>query len=721
MKKIIHILSILLVISLLLTGCRGSEDISTKKTNTNTIEPTSNILYTENGISYISKVDSKSFYIFKDGQWQKEFLKGVNMGVGVPGKFPGEMGITKQQYLRWFKYIEDMNANTIRVYTILSPVFYDAFYEYNQTAKNKLYLIQGLWINEEDLINYQNTYDAHIIDTFKEDAKSIIGILHGNQTLPSKKGHASGTYTKDISSYVIGLILGIEIDADVVNGTNSKNPTKTSFNGKYLYTQNASAYETFQTEVGDFAISYETSTYKTQKPIGFANWVTTDMMTHNNEPFPQEDSASVNPEHIKATKDYVPGLFASYHIYPYYPDFLNWQPEYITFKNKDGKIDNYKAYLADLIKQHDMPVLVAEYGVPSSRGLAHHSIMGFDQGMLTEQEQGDMGAYMLQDIYDEGYAGAILFTWQDEWFKRSWNTADYDIPDRRAYWSNTQTSEQSFGVLAFDPGRVSSVSYVDGDLSEWNSEKPLASGSNLSVCVKHDEKFLYLKVDAKNFDIEKDTILIPIDSIPSQGNSTWPKYNLTFKRPTDFVVEIKGKDNSRILVDSYYDSFYYSCAKKTRVILSNPSYENKESGIFNPEYTILSQELHLPATKQIIPLNKYESGKLLFGNGNPQSKDYNSLADFFVVNNNIEIRIPWALLNVRDPSSKIIIDDLYKSGIQSIKTDGFYIGGILFQENKVIESIDMNLYSWQEWDMPSYHERLKPSYFIMKEAFANLH
>lgn len=713
MKKVISILTILFIISLPLLGCNANGTTDAKNT--------ANTLYKEDGLSYISKVDSKSFYIFKNGQWQKEFIRGVNMGVGVPGKFPGEMAITRQQYLRWFKYIGEMNANTLRVYTILSPVFYDALYEYNQTSKTPIYLIQGVWINEDDLLKYQNAYASPILDTFKEDTKSMIQVLHGNETIQPKPGHASGTYTKDVSSYVLGFILGIEINAEFVNATNAKNLTETSFNGQYLHTQDASPFESFLCQVGDFAINYETTTYKKQTPISFANWVTTDMLIHTNEPAKkEEDSATVNPEHIKATKNFKPGLFASYHIYPYYPDFMNYQQEYITYKNKDGKINTYKAYLADLIKQHNMPVLVAEYGVPASRGMTHLSKMGFNQGMISEQDQGTMGAYMLQDIYDEGYAGALIFTWQDEWFKRSWNTMDFDIPDRRPFWSNPQTSEQEFGLLAFDPGRTSSICYVDGGLSEWNHEKPLTGGSDLSIYVKSDNKYLYLRIDAKNFNFEKDTMLIPIDSIPNQGNSTYLKYNALFNRPADFVIEFNGKENSRVLVDSYYDSFYYLYAKQIKMIETNLAYEKKNSGIFNPEYLALNKEIYLPVDKQIVPFSKYESGKLLYGNGNPQNADYNSLADFIVFNNNLELRIPWALLNVMDPSSKMIMDDLYKSGIQSIKTDGFHIGGILLKDNQVIDSTDMNLYSWSEWDTPSYHERLKPSYYITKDAFGKI-
>ena len=50
---------------------------------------------------YIAKIDGRDFTVFAEGRWQKKFLKGVNMGVGKPGAFPGEHAITKAEYLRW--------------------------------------------------------------------------------------------------------------------------------------------------------------------------------------------------------------------------------------------------------------------------------------------------------------------------------------------------------------------------------------------------------------------------------------------------------------------------------------------------------------------------------------------------------------------------------------------------------------------------------------------
>lgn len=685
-------------------------------------------IYKDNGISYMTKVDNKSFYIYKYGKWEKSFVKGVNIGAAKPGSFPGELAITKDEYIRWFKEISAMNADSIRVYTILKPEFYDALYEYNRTAIKPLYIFQGVWVNEDDIKAIKNAQNALIKNSFKEDIKNLVDIIHGNAKLPAKSGHASGTYTKDVSPYVMGWILGLEWDPELVNSTNDLNKNMNDYNGKYLYTEKASPFEIFLGESGDYAIQYETEKYKMQRPVSFTNWVTTDVLKHPNEPLDTEDMAEVNTEHIKKKDTFKSGLFASYHIYPYYPDSMNYQHEYATFKDESGKVNTYKAYLKDLIKEHTVPVLVAEFGVPAARGMAHKSIyMGYNQGNLDEKSQGEMDAAMLKDIYDEGYAGGIIFTWQDEWFKRTWNNMDLDIPDRRAYWSNTQTNEQEFGILAFDPGSKESICYVDGDVSDWKKDKPIISDDTMKLYTKSDEKYLYIMADVKDFDFDKDKLLIPIDITPKSGNSKYNDLNIELKRPTDMVISLDKKAGSRIVVDAYYDSFYYMYAYKalkkdgTSMIDKNSTYEKKDTGIFNPMYLCLNKELWLPQDDRVLTLEKYETGKLVQGDGNPKNKDFNSLTDFSINKDKIEIRIPWQLLNVMDPSSKMIMDNFYeKKDISSLKIDGLYAGGILIRDNKVVDNSEMKLYSWKEWDTPTYHERLKPSYEILKNAFNNI-
>ncbi len=53
-------------------------------------------------------------------------IRGVDMGVGIPGHFATDYAIDKETYLRWFRMIKDMGANCVRVYTLLQDDFYDA-------------------------------------------------------------------------------------------------------------------------------------------------------------------------------------------------------------------------------------------------------------------------------------------------------------------------------------------------------------------------------------------------------------------------------------------------------------------------------------------------------------------------------------------------------------------------------------------------------------------
>ncbi len=682
-------------------------------------------IYVEDGIQFVSKTEGRDFLIYKNGKWEKTFLTGVNIGATKPGHFPGELAITKEEYLRWFEYIGDMNADVIRVYTILKPDFYDALLEYNSKAKKPLYLIHGVWVNEQDVKGIADAYaeDEKIKNNFIQDTEDLIDVLHGNKVLPDKYGFASGTYTSDVSKYVVGWILGTEWDPDFVEGTDTANPERSFYSGKYLETKNASPFETFLCEVGDTILAYEEDNYQMTRALAFSNWLTTDMLSHPEEPMENEDRVTVNTEHIKATKNFKSGMFASYHVYPYYPEFLNYQTEYIEYRDETGKINTYRAYLKDLFKEHTVPVIVAEYGVPSARGKAHENLYsGYNQGNIDEKSQGHIDESLLMDIYEEGYCGAIVFTWQDEWFKRTWNTMDFDLPDHRAYWSNPQTNEQQFGLLAFDPGEEVSECYVDGDIEEWREETPVSETNEAKLYCKADEKYVYFMVESHQYDFKNDTVFIPIDIIENQGNLKYNDENLFFECPADFVIRIQGETESKIVVDAYYDSFYFIYAKQQYMIDSVAEYEEKNSGIFNPEYLCLNRELYIEQDDRLLPFSKYETGRLKYGDANPEHDDYNSLTDYAYKDGNLEIRIPWLMLNVMDPSKKSVISDMYVNGeIVPEETAGFKTGvAIVKNTEKSQATIAMNYYSWVGWDEPSYHERLKPSYYILKDAFKKI-
>jgi hypothetical protein len=233
--------------------------------------------------------------------------------------------------------------------------------------------------------------------------------------------------------------------------------------------------------------------------------------------------------------------------------------------------------------------------------------------------------------------------------------------------------------------------------------------------MKSDEEYVYFMVKASGFDFMNDNLMIPLDIISNQGNTAHG--GVEYGRDADFLISIKGRQDSKILVNPYYDSFQYLYGQKLNMVQKNEKYDVKDSGSFIPIDLCLNRELYLPVDEKTLPFESYETGKLAFGNGNPESSEYYSLADFYVKDNIIEIRIPWMLINVMDPSSKMIMDDLHIDGIKAVKTDGIYAGVGISNNQAMAQKISMNKYSWEPWEMPTYHERLKPSYYILQDAF----
>ena len=668
-------------------------------------------------IKLVSKVSGKDILINNYGKWNKTYIKGVDLGAGKPGAFPGNFAISKQEYIRWFKQISDMNANTIRVYTILSPDFYDAFYSYNESHIKKLCLIQGVWVNENTILEKQDAFSPAIIDKFKQDTLTAIDVIHGNKTIPKVQGEASGNYSRNVSKWVIGYILGIEWDGEFIKKTNELHPEITGYNGKYLKTVSGSPYESFLAQVGDHAITYETQKYKQQRLLAFSNWPTTDPLLHSAE----EDSvnfAQLDVEHIKATDNFYSGQFASYHVYPYYPDFFDFQKEYMQPSPK-GEINSYKVYLSKLNSYHTLPVVISEYGVPSSRGIARiESHNGFNQGNLTEKRQGEIIAELTNIIHDSGCAGGLIFAWQDEWFKRTWNTSDFNLRDYRAFWSDFQTNEQSFGLLSFDPGKKNSRLYVDGDVSEWSKKDVLMTNNDLTLYAKSDEKFLYFRVNKPNFNPANDKILLPIDITPKSGITGSKRYNAKFERSADFLISIDGKASSRFVVHDYFDVFTYKFSDVLFKVNPHTLNYKKDSGDFVNSYLALRFPLRVESTGKYSAPSYFDTGYLTYGNTNPKSSEFNSIADFCIKGDDIEIRIPWALMNIMDPSNKKIMDDFYALGsISPQSIDKLYIG---VSEAGLASEIKMSPFSWKSWEEPNYHERLKESYPVVQKIFEQL-
>lgn len=714
-------------------------------------------------VTTFMKTDSDTIYIEWDGTYQPFEIRGVDLGVGIPGEWATDFAIDKETYLRWFAMIQELGANTIRVYTILHDDFYNAFYEYNiqrETAgEEPLWLLHGLWVDDYSHNSHKDIYDEGLLPEMIEDSKTIVDIIHGKKFLLGRDGDGSGFYRHDVSPWVLGYILGVEWEASLVTYTNQTHYDQTSYQGSYMSTTpDASPFEAALARLGDELIGYESSRYKQQRMVAFSNWPTTDPFCYSLVTTTYRfKNAVINVERIQPTQQFISGYFASYHIYPYFPDYLQTEQEaqqftedqlevlfgenqvaaiahrlsllgapsvhdYLTsadYYDSQGRFNTYYAYLKAINNFHNIPVVISEYGVTTGRGRAQVDVnTGRSQGFLTEQQQGQYLIECYQDIINAGSAGSCLFSWQDEWFKRTWNTLHAVDLLKTPYWSDYQTNEQFYGLLTFDPGTEESICYVDGEPSEWTEDDLVWQKDGLELSMQYDEKFLYFYV--QGFDPQENTLYIPLDTTPKSGSTYCKNYDISFDRPCDFVITIDGTGNSRVVVQERYEVL--KAAYWESYYILDPYINQPERD--SPRFVNIDLAMKLGGIVPNLNQNKpagesYETGKLRHGNANPDSADFDSLADFCFTGNGVEIRIPWQLMNFSNPSEMMIHDDYYEHyGIENLHIDDMYVGAVLAgdQTRAVLSSFPLK--GWGK-DV-TYHERLKESYYILQDYWASL-
>lgn len=638
-------------------------------------------------------------------------IRGVDMGTGKPGHFATEFAVTRDEYLRWFGQIQAMGANAVRIYTINGPEFYEAFYQYNRDNPDPLYLIQGLWVDDYSQDSHMDAYDGGFLDPLLEDARRVVDVLHGRRNVSYDPTRGSGQYRRDVSPWVLGYILGVEWNDRTVAYTDSMEAGSQPYAGEYFYaSEDASPFENMLALLGDTVASYEAGRYKEQRLIAFANWPTTDPLVYDALTTGRfRKIAQVDVEHVKTTPAFRSGQFASYHIYPYYPDYLRYSADLAPYVDAAGASNTYRAYLETLTAHHTMPVVVSEFGVPTSRGCAQLDYgRGFNQGGMTEAEQGEAIAAMYRDIRSAGCAGCVIFTWQDEWFKRTWNTMHAVDLTQTAYWSDCQTNEQSFGLLSFDPGAVESVCYVDGDDGEWTASDLVCENGEWSLSMKYDERYLYFLVRGA---VEEGPVYLPIDTTQESGSPLCADPALSFGRSADFLVVLDGPEDSRVLVQERYDCLRAMYGLKLTGVDSFEFPPAADTSSFVPSRMVLQVAQSADVGGVAVDLPTFETGALTQGNGSPASPDFNSLADFCPGEGFIELRLPWQLLNFSNPSDMQIHDDYYAHyGVENLTISRLWAG--VGDGGETIPMGERLLKGWG--NKVTYHERLKESYYIVR-------
>lgn len=676
------------------------------------------------GLRLPAKVTGEQVGVWRDGAFRPQFWAGVNVGSSVPGQDPGAVAATKGDYDRWFREMGELGISVIRIYTILSPAFYDSLRDYNLShPKQPLYVLHGIWIPEHEWYRTGNIWDPAVVREMRKEIADAVAAEHGDAQIDFVPGHASGTYRSDISPWMLGWSFGIEWDPTSTMKTNRMNRGRRPKPGTYIRTApTASPMEQWIGEHLDYLAQQEAAR-GFSLPLTFTNWDTTDPLHHPSEPLADEDAVSIDAMHLSPTAQWPAGYFASFHAYPYYPDFNRWEPAYLNHRRpRDGVRDPYAGYIHALREHHKgIPLMITEVGQPTSLGCAHYAPLGRHQGCHSEQEAARHLISLIDDVHDEGGAGAMAFMWLDEWFKFTWNTIDYELPhERRSKWRNPLTNEEHFGLIAAEPGPRDLV-VLDGQGSEWAAIPPIGNGTGSvrDVRATSDAENVYLQLKVTPELWKHKRIVLGLDA-HAAGNKGVP--GMPGVDPAaDVAVVIGPGKKARIFQAAWNESLgmrYGGFANPKKAFVPAKRADLVPgSGAWVPLRQILNYPYRLPLTGAMRPTEVRDASTMPWGTTDPADPSFDDRNLIDGSGDVLEIAIPWGMMTFSDPSTHKVVE--YRLTPEADKQT----------VAKPIERLGISVavpgepllrttgYTWDDWDEIVWHERRKAGWPILQKMY----
>jgi tetratricopeptide (TPR) repeat protein len=633
----------------------------------------------------VFRAANNSMWKLGDKGWQKFYVSGVNLGPGAPGYFPAAPPYDGRLYTKWLQKSEELNANTIRVYTLLPPAFYRA-YKHHMDAGGKITLYQQIWVSDPP---NKDLYEPKFVEETKMEIRYAVDAIHGSGDVPPKRARGNGIYDQDISEHVGAILLGRELEASVAIQTNIINGGKQRYLGKYISIPTGTATEVWFAEMLDYLVNYETEKYNWQHPVAIVNWPPLDPLFHPTEApnmqevkfrimrgekleMPKEaeddnDTVSIDEAKYQITPAFYAGFFASYHVYPYYPDFLLFDPQYLNARDSES-LNPMHGYISDLRKHIPYPLVITEYGIPDSMGISHFHPLGWHHGGHSEEQQGAILRQLSRSIKENGCAGGIVFSLIDEWYKHNWLNVDFEDPvDRAALWLNELDPEKHYGLLGFRPSKWKLFA---GEAADWQSEPKIyerhAGGSGpISVQASSDEAFVYLRINGactecleKPAKSNRTAYAIALNTVAGRGVGLrqLPFAETTIATGANFLLYLAGAADTRLLIADDYNPY---------VLQPKPGVPNETELNYRHSFTPrlegsgTFQELLVETNRRrfgrdgtMYPGQRYSRSTMRYATFGDRAKD--SLAEWYTdpKSQAVVVRISWGKLLVTDPSSR---------------------------------------------------------------------
>src|SRR2546426_1054559 len=333
---------------------------------------------------------------------------------------------------------------------------------------------------------------------------------------------------------------------------------------------------------------------------------------------------------------------------------------------------------------------------------------------------------LTREVRAAGAAGGVLFAWLDEWLRHTWGTMDREArgePTR--LWHNVEDAEQHYGLMGEDAGPADMTPEPGGAPAVWQALPVLERGDSLVLRVGADPSYLYVALAGRRgFDAVRYVV----------GIDTYRRDRGQFRLPGDvgssdvgceFALVLNDTSDAQLVVAPWYNPFlgprrgmgptgldllYHEAATVDKT---------DRDGAFDSLF-VTTNRWRIARSGRTYSARGVNRGRLRYGRARESS-----LADWYVdrAAGLVEVRIAWGLLNVTDPSSRHVMVRYRRNGtFETGVTDGFRfaIAALGRSHGGVVARLGAEqTYAWPTWEVPTWHERLKPAYEAMRDVWGS--
>src|SRR5213082_830647 len=581
---------------------------------------------------------------------------------------------------------------------------------------------------------------------FRREMRRAVDVVHGRALVGARAGHAWGRYDADVSDHVLAFVLGREWEPFSIRAYNRRPHGRRAYQGRFLAVERGTPADVWLAEQCDELLRYERDVYHAQRPIAYTNWPPLDPLRHSTESSRAEEQAlrrrygfppnprlmeydndvdALDAMLVRTTAADLGGYFAAYHAYPYYPDFIDLDAGYGAATSAEGP-SHYFGYLLDLQRHHaGRPVLVAEYGVPSSRGVSHLQPEGMHHGGHDEEEMAAIDVRLTREIREAGLAGGIVFAWLDEWFKHTWVTIDLELPaERTRLWHNVMNAEQNYGLLGEYAGAADATPEPGGETARWRALPLLDRNDSIALRVGADPAYLYLVLEGGP-ELDVSRYVVGIDTHRGAGGERrLPGVAGASDVGFEFALVLNDTTDAQLLVVPAYNPYLVPRAVAGPTALDafyhwGATLEGASAGGAWDSLFVTTNRWRIGRDGRTYAARGVNRGRLRYGRAAASS-----LADWYVDRDAglVEVRLAWGLLNVTDPSSRRVLRRIaLPDRFETTVSEGlrFTVAAVARDDGAVRAWLPGATFAWASWEEPVWHERLKPAYAALRDVWGS--